>query len=504
MARIQAGDNLVPRQVFEMPSTTTADNSKDVQNCDSSSQGSGVKLKKRIGLLDGVAIIVGVIVGAGIFVSPKGVLIYSGSIGQSLIVWVLCGILSMVGALCYAELGTMIPKSGGDYAYIGTAFGPLPAFLYLWVALLVLVPTGNAITALTFAQYLLQPFWPSCEAPAVAIQLLAAVITCILTVINCYNVKWVTRVTDIFTGTKIFALLVIVAAGAWYLFAGNTENWNEPMKGTLTQPGLIALAFYNGLFSYSGWNYLNFVTEELKDPYKNLPKAICISMPVVTVIYVVANIAYFSVLTPEEMLSSNAVAVTFGDKMLGFMAWLMPFFVACSTFGSLNGAIFASSRLFFVGARNGHLPAAISLININCLTPVPSLIFLCVLTLILLFIKDVYALINYVSYVEALFTLISVSGLLWLRYKQPKTERPIRVNLALPIVFLIICLFLVISSFFQSPLEVGIGTAIILSGIPVYYMTIHRPVGWLTNMSQAINMWCSKFFICMPNQEKFD
>ena len=104
MARIQAGDNLVPRQVFEMPGTT-AENSKDVQNCDSSSQGSGVKLKKRIGLLDGVAIIVGVIVGAGIFVSPKGVLLHSGSIGQSLIVWVLCGILSMVGALCYAELG---------------------------------------------------------------------------------------------------------------------------------------------------------------------------------------------------------------------------------------------------------------------------------------------------------------------------------------------------------------------------------------------------------------
>lgn len=130
--------------------------------------------------------------------------------------------------------------------------------------------------------------------------------------------------------------------------------------------------------------------------------------------------------------------------------------------------------------------------------------FQCVLTLILLFIKDVYALINYVSYVEALFTLLSVSGLLWLRYKQPKTERPIRVNLALPIIFLIICLFLVISSVFQSPIEVGVGTAIIISGIPVYYMTIHRPVEWLTNTSQAINMWCSKFFICMPNQEKFD
>ncbi|XP_036326711.1 Y+L amino acid transporter 2-like [Rhagoletis pomonella] len=506
MARIQPGDNVItPRPLFDTPVNSIADvGAQHNLSTDSSSQGSGVKLKKQIGLLDGVAIIVGVIVGAGIFVSPKGVLLYSGSIGQSLIVWILCGALSMVGALCYAELGTMIPKSGGDYAYIGTAFGPLPAFLYLWVALLVLVPTGNAITALTFAQYLLQPFWPSCDAPIAAVQLLAAVMTCILTVINCYNVRWVTRVTDIFTGTKVFALLVIVAAGAWYLFAGHTEQWDEPMRGTFTAPGLIALAFYNGLFSYSGWNYLNFVTEELKDPYKNLPRAICISMPVVTLIYVVTNISYFSVLSPEEMLSSDAVAVTFGDKMLGFMSWLMPFFVACSTFGSLNGAIFASSRLFFVGARNGHLPAAISLINVNCLTPVPSLIFLCVITLVLLFIKDVYSLINYVSYVEALFTLLSVSGLLWLRYKQPKTERPIRVSLALPIIYLLTCLFLVISSVFQSPIEVGVGTTIILSGIPIYYLTIHRPVKWLTGLSQAINLWCSKFFICMPNQEKFD
>lgn len=152
--------------------------------------------------------------------------------------------------------------------------------------------------------------------------------------------------------------------------------------------------------------------------------------------------------------------------MLGYAAWIMPLFVACSTFGSLNGAIFASSRLFFVGARNGHLPAAISLININCLTPIPSLIFMCILTIILLFIRDVYVLINYVSFVEALFTLISVSGLLWLRKKQPDANRPIKVNLIIPLIYLLTCGFLVISSIYKSALEVGVGTAIILSGIP--------------------------------------
>ncbi|KAJ6645365.1 Y+L amino acid transporter 2 [Pseudolycoriella hygida] len=493
MARVTAGDNLMPKKVFD----DKAESSQDDSNGE-------VKLKKELGLLDGVAIIVGVIVGAGIFVSPKGVINYSGSIGQALIVWVCSGVLSMVGALCYAELGTMIPKSGGDYAYIGVAFGPLPAFLYLWVALLILVPTGNAITALTFAQYLLQPFWPTCDAPIEAVRLLAAVITCLLTVINCYNVKWVTRVTDIFTGTKILALLVIVGAGVWWLCQGNTQNFEEPFMGSKTSPGYIALAFYSGLFSYSGWNYLNFVTEELKDPYKNLPRAICISMPLVTIIYVITNIAYFAVLSTDSILSSDAVAVTFANKMLGYAAWIMPLFVACSTFGSLNGAIFASSRLFFVGARNGHLPAAISLININCLTPIPSLIFMCILTIILLFIRDVYVLINYVSFVEALFTLISVSGLLWLRKKQPDANRPIKVNSIIPIIYLLTCGFLVISSIYKSALEVGVGTAIILSGIPVYYATIHRPIGFLTTTSQKINLFCAKFFLCVPNQEKFD
>ncbi|KAL0101807.1 hypothetical protein PUN28_019148 [Cardiocondyla obscurior] len=459
-----------------------------------------VKLKKELGLLDGVAIIVGIIVGAGIFVSPKGVLRNSGSVGQALIVWVFSGILSLIGALCYAELGTMIPKSGGDYAYISDAFGPLPAFLYLWVALFVLVPTGNAITALTFAQYILQPAWPGCEPPYAAVRLLAAVITCLLTVINCYNVKWATRVQDIFTGTKIFALIIIMVAGFWWLCTGHTENFESPMAGTNTQPGYIALAIYSGLFSYSGWNYLNFVTEELKDPYKNLPKAICISLPLVTVIYVFANIAYFVVLTQDEILASNAVAVTFGDKLLGVMSWIMPFFVACSTFGALNGAIFASARLFFVGARNGHLPTAIALINVRNLTPMPSLIFLCIITLVLLIIEDVYVLINYVSFVEALFTTLSVSGLLWLRYKKPDLHRPIKVgniwqfnflnyvSIILPIIFFVICAFLVTFPCYVSPWEVGVGIIIILSGIPVYCIFIDwksKPA-WLVNGSRKL------------------
>ncbi|XP_028162634.1 large neutral amino acids transporter small subunit 1 [Ostrinia nubilalis] len=492
MAKVSATEGLTPK-AMDVGSESSGQDS-----------GEGVRLKKELSLMNGVAIIVGVIVGSGIFVSPNLALRYSGSKGMALIVWVLSGFLSMIGALCYAELGTMIPKSGGDYAYIGEAFGPLPAFLYLWVALFILVPTGNAITALTFAQNILQPLWPACSPPHVAVTLIAAVITCFLTVINCYNVKWVTRVQDSFTAAKILAFVVTFVASLWYLFSGHTENLNSMMQGTITEPGKLAIAFYTGLFSYSGWNYLNFVTEELKEPYKNLPRAICISMPVVTLVYALTNVAYFAVLTNDEILSSEAVAVTFSKKILGVVAWIMPLFVAMCTFGSLNGAIYASSRLFFVGARNGHLPLAISLIDVRRLTPVPSLIFMCLVTLIVLLTSDLESLIVYVTSVEALFTLCSVAGLLWMRHTRPLLMRPIRVSLVLPIAFLIICTFVVICSCFNHPKEVGVGIAFIALGVPVYYIFIkwQHNLKWLESACNSFNITCSKLFMCLPENSK--
>ncbi|KAK7075051.1 Y+L amino acid transporter 2 [Halocaridina rubra] len=313
-------------------------------------------------------------------------------------------------------------------------------------------------------------------------------IPCFLTWVNCTNVKWATKVQDVFTASKILALVVIIAAGVYHLATGNVDNYRKPFEGTNTDAAAFATAFYQGLFSFAGWNYLNFVVEELQDPYRNLPRAIMISMPLVTIVYFLTNLAYFAVLTPTEMLASNAVAVSFGDRMLGVMSWTMPFFVVCSTFGSLNGGIFASSRLFFVGARQGHLPQVLALINKENYTPVPSLLFLGFMTVFMLISSDVATLINYISFTESSFILTSIAALLWLRYKEPNRHRPIKVWIGFPILFFVICLFLVVLPIIQRPIELGVAILVISVGVPVYYFCIHREKKskWLSNFMDNV------------------
>ncbi|XP_063882580.1 Y+L amino acid transporter 2-like isoform X2 [Scylla paramamosain] len=420
------------------------------------------QLKKELGLLEGVAIILGIIVGSAlcivshngttgqcrpscflllmcIFTSPKGVLRETGSVGMSLVVWVMCGLMSLVGALCYAELGTSIPKSGGDYAYINAGFGSLPAFLFLWAANLIFVPTTNAIMALAFAKYVIQPFFPNCDLPDDAVRLIAALSISL----NCWNVRVTTKLQDFFMVTKIGALLIVIIAGIVHLCMGNTGNFHNSFQGTSTEPGEIAVSFYSGIFSYAGWNYLNFMTEELKNPFVNLPRAVYISLPLVTLVYAMANVAYLAVLSPVDMLASDAIAVTFADRLMGSGSWVMPLLVALSAFGGLSVHIMTSSRLCFVGARQGHFPDNLALINCKCNTPMSSLIFLGLLSLVYLSTTDIYCLIDYTSFVESSFILCSIASLLYMRWKYPDMERPIKVNIIVPIAFLLVCGFLV-------------------------------------------------------------
>uniref|UniRef100_A0AC34PVF0 Amino acid transporter n=1 Tax=Panagrolaimus sp. JU765 TaxID=591449 RepID=A0AC34PVF0_9BILA len=464
-----------------------------------------VNLRRKITLFNGCAIIVGVIVGSGIFVSPTGVLQHTGSGGLSIVVWIFCGFYSMLGALCYAELGTMIPTSGGDYTYILEAFGPLPAFLFLWIALIIVNPTSLAVIGITCGNYLLKPVFPDDAVPEVASRLLAACIILLLTVINCFSVRWSTRIQDFSSVGKIAALVVIIFSALVYVLRGNTQNfnWEALNRDANYAPAAIALAFYSGVFSYSGWNYLNFVTEELQEPNKNLPRAIYISLPVVTIIYLLVNLAYFAVLTPREVLQSDAVAVTFASLAMGPLSFLIPIFVAVSCIGTLNGIIFTCSRMFFAGARNGHLPSIFAMISIKNRTPMPSIVLLGSSAVVMLFFDNIYALINYLAFGESAVVTMAVAGLLKIRLTQKDRERPIKFPIGVPVAFLVLCTYILVCPFFEKPMELIYAAAIIASGIPVYFIF----VVWQTKPQILLKPWESLTrviqgtLLCVPNEQ---
>lgn len=382
------------------------------------------------------------------------------------------------------------------------------AFVRLWIESIVVRPCTATIVALTFAIYMLRPFYPDCDAPAGSTQLLAAALLLLLTAINCISVRLATFVQDFFTVAKIFALIMIIATGAILLCTGKPqyyESFDNIFENTARDFKTASLAFYSGLFAYQGWNYLNFIVEELQNPKRNLPLSIAISCTTVTVIYTLTNIALYTVVSPDEMLASPAVAVLFAEKMYGSFAFIMPVFVACSTIGSANGVIFTSSRLFYVGAREGHMPLVLTMINKSTRTPIPAVVFTGLLSLAYLLLSDdVFSLINYIQISYWLAIAAAIAALFWLRKTMPDAPRSIKVNLIFPIVFFIGCCALVIVPIVGAPKDTAIGLLIMLTGVPVYLLFI----AWKNKprcfhlASRCITVFCQKLFVVVDDSKK--
>ncbi|XP_078582489.1 large neutral amino acids transporter small subunit 1-like [Branchiostoma floridae x Branchiostoma japonicum] len=466
---------------------------------------STVRMKRELTLTNGVATTLSIIIGSGIFLSPKGVLRATGSVGLSLIVWSLSGLLSLLGALCYVEIGTTIPKSGGTYTYLHEIFGPWVAFVRIWQNFIIGGPCATAVVSITAAQYMLYPFFTPCPAPYLAVRLVAALCLGLVGFANCYSVRLAAQLNNVLTFLKVGALGIIVVFGGIQLAKGNTVNF-EPdnvFDGTTSNVGDAMVSFYSALWAYSGWQTLNTMTEELKDPTRNLVQSIAISMPLVTIIFVLTNIAYFTAMTPAEMLASDAVAVTFADRLLGSMSWVIPVAVAVSTFATLltNTLAFSSYFLFFfhrpwmVAAREGTLPRILSMIQVDRLTPAPAVILRVLFSLLMLIPDDVYKVLNLMGFVSWLGLAVTVSGMLWWRYKKPDLPRPIKLNLAIPVLFVLLSLFMVGVSFVSAPVECASGLAILASAIPVYAVFVHwenKPAwflsfeGYVTNRLQLI------------------
>ncbi|RMX58061.1 hypothetical protein pdam_00013419 [Pocillopora damicornis] len=442
-----------------------------------------VCLQKQIGLMGSVSLIVGTMIGSGIFASASGVFINAGSPGLTLIVWAGCGVIAMLGALCYVELGTAILKSGAEFTYILEAFGGLAAFLFSWTSVTLLRPSQMAIIALAFGQYVVEPFFPACQGSDrqdlnILVKLLAAFCLGIIMFVNIASVKWASRMQVIFTVCKMVAIVMLIITGLVRLGQGFTESFDNSFHKTTSNIGLVGFAFYNGLWAYDGWNNLNYVTEELKNPYRDLPLSILIGIPLVTVCYVLVNIAYLTVLTPMEIMNSSAVAVTLADRLYGVMAWVIPIFVAASTFGAANGSAFSSGRLVFAAAREGHLPKFLAMIHTKRHTPLPAMLFTSTIAWIMLLpdSSSFETLINYFSFAAWVFYGFTVSALLWLRYKKPDMKRPYRVPIVIPILVLLASIYLIVAPFYEAPLESFFCLLFILTGIPFYLVFVYFKV----------------------------
>nr|CAD7455303.1 unnamed protein product [Timema tahoe] len=338
------------------------------------------------------------------------------------------------------------------------AFGALPAFLFSWVSTLVLKPSQMAIICLSFAKYAVEAF---------------------------------------VTESKLAAILIVIIGGIYKMAQGNTQHLENVFEGTTSSIGNIATAFYTGLWAYDGWNNLNYVTEEIKNPSVNLPLSIIIGIPLVTLCYALINLSYLAVMSAAEMIESEAVAVTFGNRLLGLMAWLMPLSVTISTFGSANGTLFAAGRLCFAASREGHLLDILSYVHVRRYTPAPGLIFHVstatvfwlggILESLLIFHSliavamvlsgSIDSLIDFFSFTAWIFYGGAMLALIVMRYTKPNAPRPYKVPLIIPVVVLVISVYLIVAPIIDKPqIEYLYAAFFIVTGLLLYVPFVHYGV----------------------------
>ncbi|KAK5979678.1 Large neutral amino acids transporter small subunit 2 [Trichostrongylus colubriformis] len=313
----------------------------------------------RIGVLGATSYIIGSVIGSGIFVSPKGILEHAGSVGLSLVIWVGAAALASLTAINYIELGTSIPESGAEFAYISYVKWYPIAFSFLWLATLIQCSCGGATLALTFGEYIMESISPiTCLSPEnrrVAVLLIAYGILLSTSLLNMFSLSRVAgRIQFVSMVAKVAALMMIIGIGLFYIiFKGSTQHFSKDyiFKGSKWSPSQIVLALYQGNWAYGGYTILNYGMEDIqiKNFKRTVPVAVLFGLFVSSFVYVLANVAYFAVLTPQQILDSPAVATTFAQDTIGSFSYAMPALIGFLMLGSVNAEIFAWSRwVYFV------------------------------------------------------------------------------------------------------------------------------------------------------------
>ena len=438
-----------------------------------------------LGPWSAAAIVVGTIIGSGIFAVPKAMVTSVGSVKLVFLVWVVGGLLSLFGALSYAELGAAMPEAGGEYVYLREAYGPVWGFLYGWTQTWVAKSGSIATMATVFFSYLAN-FRPELDAVCYVIrlpigpgggpleirygQLLAVMVILILAGVNYLGAKWGGAVQVLVTAVKLGSLVAIIAVG---LGAGRGSAANLgsaiPAAGGVT--GFFA-ALVAALWAYDGWNNLSMAGSEIIRPQRNLPLALIAGTLAAMVIYLATNLAYFYVLSAGEIAASDRVAAEMMRHVLGSAgAAAVSVAVMVSVLAALNGSILSGARVPYAMARDGRFFKTVARVSPAFATPGVSILVLSLWASLLVFSGRFEQLFTYVMFASWILYGMTAAAVIILRRKRPDLARPYRTigYPIVPLLFLLGASCVVFSTLLHAPRESLMGLVLILSGLPFYF-----------------------------------
>ncbi len=446
-------------------------------------------LVKALGLTDATTLVMGSMIGSGIFIVSADISRQVNSPGLLILVWLIGAALTIAAALSYGELAAAMPHAGGQYVYLREAFGPLAGFLYGWTLFLVIQTGTIAAVAVAFAKYT-GVFVPWISAQNYLLgsgkvglttqQLLAIVVLVLLTAINTRGIRTGAMVQNVFTFAKVASLAALVGFG--FLLGRNTQaveaNFNDFWRNAdwgFNTVRLVGVAMVGALFSSDAWNNVTFTAGEVRNPKRNLPLSLALGVGVVSVLYIACNFVYLNVLTldaiktaPEERVATAAAAVMFGPVAVQLMAAA----IMVSTFGCLNGMILSGARVYYTMARDGLFFERVGTLDPVHHTPVPSLAIQCAWAVLLTLSGTYGDLLDYVIFAVLLFYMLTIAGLFVLRRTRPEMERPYRAfgYPVVPAAYIVVAGVIEILLLAYKPNYTFPGLVIVMLGVPVFFL----------------------------------
>lgn len=438
------------------------------------------ELVRGLGLTDAAAIVVGSIIGTGVFLKTATMANLVGSPSMVLLAWVVAGLLSLTGALAYAELGTLMPNAGGEYVYLKEGYGDFWAFLYGWMRFWIGSPGSIAaysVGAMTFLSGIVDLSPVGGKAAAAVVVIIA------FSSINCMSVAFGGRIQSFMTALKLMMIIGISFGIFFFSRTGSTEHFAQTDVAIQGVAGWSAFgsALLAALWAYDGWNNLPMVAGEIKNPQRNIPLSLGLGMLAILAIYGVANVAYFYALPFQEILTSNSsanpdalpvatkAALTFlGTSGITILSVAFVF----SALGAMNGSIMTGARVPYAMARDGLFFKKLGNVNEKSLVPVVSIIVQGIVSMMLALSGTFDQLTDYVVFSSWIFYAMVTGVVFVLRKRMPDAPRPYKTigYPILPIVFIILGFLLLINTVMTSPKESSIGLGFILAGIPVYLL----------------------------------